>query len=85
MRPVRRLLSSWSLGAGMKTKRLISTVILFVSLWLTGCASLHPSSLDNPAYEDKRPETRTTTPEEEGALVLLYWAVYIAGSAFGGK
>ena len=69
----------------MKTKRMISVFILCLGVVITGCASLRPSAANEPALGAGEQKKKRPTPDEEAALGLLYYVVYIVGSAFGGR
>jgi hypothetical protein len=69
----------------MKLKRLIPVFILCLGVFVTGCASLRPSAASEPALGTDEQNKKCPTPDEEAALGLLYYVVYMVGSAFGGK
>jgi hypothetical protein len=69
----------------MKIKRMISVFILCLGVFITGCASLRPSAANEPALGADEQKKKCPTPDEEAALGILYYVVYIVGSAFGGR
>jgi len=68
----------------MKLKRIISVFVLCLGVFITGCASLRPSAANEPALGADE-QKKCPTPDEQAALGLLYFVVYMVGSAFGGR
>jgi hypothetical protein len=69
----------------MKIKSMISVFIFCLGLFITGCSSLRPSAANEPALGADEQKKNCLTPDEEAALGILYYVVYIVGSAFGGR
>jgi hypothetical protein len=68
----------------MKIKRMIPVFVLCLGVFITGCASLRPSAANEPALGADA-QKKCPTPDEQAALGLLYFVVYMVGSAFGGR
>jgi len=69
----------------MKLKRMIPVFVFCLGMLFTGCASLRPSAANEPALGADEQKAKYPTPDEEAALGILYYVVYMVGSVFGGR